>query len=267
MITLHHGATGDDVVELQAALAAQGFSTGNADGEFGPATEAALVGFQKARGLLPDGIAGPRTLAALGLAASDALPSVIPQVTVEKVCLMFPYTSRANIEYNLPAVLDGLVWAMLQDKFMVLMALATIRAETERFVPISEGQSHYNTSPGGHPFDLYDHRTDIGNSQPGDGEKYRGRGFIQLTGKANYLEHGRAIGLGDSLVSDPEQANNPVTAARLLASFLRAKERPIKEALLAGDLRTARRLVNGGSHGLEPFTDCYRRGDRLLKEF
>ncbi len=55
-------------------------------------------------------------------------------------------------------------------------------------------------------------------------------------------------------------------AARLLASFLKAKERPIKEALLDSDLRTARRLVNGGSHGLDRFTDCYRRGDRLLGE-
>lgn len=266
MNTLRPGAAGDDVAKLQSTLAAQGFPPGKIDGDFGPATEAAVLAFQKAHGLLADGIAGPRTLVALGLAGSDALPSAIPQVTLEKVCLMFPHTPRANIEAHLPTVLEGLVWASLQEKPMVLMALATIRAETEGFVPISEGQSRYNTSPGGLPFDLYDRRTDIGNSQPGDGDKYRGRGFIQLTGKANYRQHGQAIGLGDALAITPDKANDPVIAARLLASFLKAKERAIKEALLDSDLRTARRLVNGGSHGLDRFTDCYRRGDRLLGE-
>lgn len=266
MNTLRPGASGADVAALQSILAAEGFSPGKIDGNFGPATEAALLAFQKANGLLADGIAGPRTLAALGLTDDATLPSAIPEVTVEKVCLMFPHTPRANIEQHLLAVLTGLVDAALQEKPMVLMALATIRAETEGFVPISEGQSRYNTSPGGQPFDLYDRRTDIGNSQPGDGAKYRGRGFVQLTGKANYLQHGQAIGLGTRLVDQPELANDPAIAAKLLASFLKAKERPIKEALASGDLRTARRLVNGGSHGLEPFEDCYRRGDGLLRE-
>ena len=105
---------------------------------------------------------------------------------------------------------------------------------------------------------------DLGNSQPGDGEKYKGRGFIQLTGKANYRQHGQAIGLGKQLLDNPELANDPAIAAALLACFLKAKERPIKEALLAGDLRGARRLVNGGSHGLERFEDCWRRGEALL---
>lgn len=264
MQTLHHGQTGADVAKLQTRLAELGFPPGKIDGEFGPATEAALLAFQKSRELLADGIAGPRTLAALGLAKRAALPTAIPYVTVEKVCDMFPRTPRPNIEKHLPYVLDGLVKATLQDKPMVLMALATIRAETESFVPMDEGQSRYNTSPGGSPFDLYDHRADLGNSQPGDGEKYKGRGFIQLTGKANYRQHGQAIGLDEKLLAQPELANEPTIAAALLTSFLKAKERPIKEALLDGDLRTARRLVNGGSHGLERFEECYWRGNALL---
>ncbi|MDF0667352.1 MAG: hypothetical protein P0119_14930 [Nitrospira sp.] len=59
---------------------------------------------------------------------------------------------------------------------MVLVALAIIRAETESFEPIAEGRSRYNTSPNGHPFDLYDYRKDLGNQGPPDGEQYRGRG-------------------------------------------------------------------------------------------
>jgi len=266
MKTLRAGSSGRNVRTLQKRLAELGFSPGKVDGKFGPATEAAVIAFQLSRSLLADGIAGPRTLTALGLTDDDTLPSVIPQVTVDRVSAMFPHTPRRNIEKYLPDVLTALVDAGLQEKPMVLMALATIRAETEGFVPISEGKSRFNTSPNGHPFDLYDLRTDLGNGQRGDGERYKGRGFIQLTGKANYREHGRAIGLGDQLLDDPELANDPTIAAKLLASFLKAKERKIKEALADHDLRRARRLVNGGSHGLDRFEDCYRRGDRLLPD-
>jgi putative chitinase len=265
-VTLRPGDQNEQVKDLQRALLGKGFPPGPVDGDFGPGTEAAVRAFQASQGLLADGVTGPRTLLALGLAETEALPTAIPKFTVEKTCLLFPTTPRQNIATNLPFVLKGLADAALQDKPMVLMALATIRAETESFLPISEGISRFNTSPGGAPFDLYDRRADLGNGATGDGERYRGRGFIQLTGKANYAEHGRAIGLGDELLSRPERANEPVVASALLASFLRLKERAIKEALVARNLAQARRLVNGGAHGLDRFTDCYERGARLFDD-
>ena len=266
MNTLRPGSSGDEVKALQSRLAKLGFPPGKIDGDFGPGTEAAVRAFQYSKRLLADGVAGPRTLVALGLVKDATLPSAIPQVSVEKTCVMFPNTRRKNIATHLPTVLQGLVEAELQDKPMVLMALATIRAETEGFVPVSEGKSRFNTSPGGSPFDLYDKRTDIGNSQAGDGERYCGRGFIQLTGKANYRQHGKAIGMGNDLITNPDLANDPVIAARLLCSFIKDKERNIKEALLENDLRHARRLINGGSHGLDRFVDCYQRGNTVLKD-
>jgi peptidoglycan L-alanyl-D-glutamate endopeptidase CwlK len=147
---------------------------------------------------------------------------------------------------------------------MVLMALATIRAETESFEPVSERVSQFNTAPGGEPFDLYDHRQCLGNLRPRDGERFRGRGFVQLTGRANYLEHGRAIGLADQLIANPELANDPEIAARLLASFLKSREKQILAALAKNDLAAARKLVNGGSNGLARFTDAYQRGYALI---
>lgn len=270
MTLLRLGSTGEAVTCLQEKLKAAGFSPGAIDGDFGPGTQAAVLAFQHSRGLLADGIAGPRTLAALeaGDAAAPpdpvALPSVMDQVTASAVARMFPFTQIDNIKENLPFVRDALTAAGLADKPMVLVALATIRAETESFQPISEGRSRFNTSPGGHPFDLYDGRTDLGNQGPPDGERFRGRGYIQLTGRDNYRRHGAAIGLGDRLVEQSELANDPATAARLLASFLGAKERRIKEAVLDDDLRAVRRLVNGGSHGLDRFTEAYRVGEGLI---
>jgi len=261
---LKEGSTGRAVAKLQARLKKVGFNPGRVDGDFGPATKAALIGFQKSAGLLADGIAGPRTLGSLGLVANDSLPSVIPGVTVTMVSKIFPVTPVDNIRDNLPYVLKGLGERALGDKPMVLMALATIRAETESFQPINEGLSKFNTSPGGRPFDLYDFRSDLGNQGKGDGAKYRGRGYVQLTGRFNYQKYGAALGMSNKLASDPELANDPAIAGKLLAAFLKGKERAIKEALIIDDLRLARQLVNGGSHGLDRFTDAFRIGDAVI---
>jgi len=267
MATLKRGSQGPEVKRLQKALLEQGFDCGGADGDFGGGTEAALMAFKRSEGLLADGIAGPRTLVALGLAKKqDAWPNLIPGVTVQAVSHMFPHTPIGNIEANLPPVCDALAGRELTDKPMVLMALATIRAETEGFEPVAEGRSRFNTSPSGHPFDLYDHRRDLGNQGPPDGERFRGRGYIQLTGRDNYARYGKAIGLGNQLVNEPELASDPKVAGQLLAAFLKDKELRIKEALLEGDLRTARRLVNGGSHGLDRFEDAFRRGQEVLSD-
>jgi putative chitinase len=266
MPVLKEGSSGQAVVRLQQRLKEHGFNPGLIDGDFGPATTAAVIAFQKSEGLLADGIAGPRTQRALELITDPNLPSAIPSVTVTIVSKMFPLTPVDNIKTHLPFVLNALAEQDLGDKPMVLMALATIRAETEGFEPISEGKSKFNTSPGGHPFDLYDNRRDLGNRGPRDGARYKGRGFIQLTGRFNYEKHGAAIGLGNQLVDNPELANDPAIAAKLLASFLKDKERAIKEALLENDLKAARKLVNGGSHGLDRFTDAFTIGDRLLSD-
>jgi putative chitinase len=192
--------------------------------------------------------------------------SLIPDITVEIAAGMLPDTPRANIESNLPVVLNALVTPQLVDKQMILMALATIRAETASFLPISEGQSHFNTSPGGSPFDLYDYRADLGNLGPPDGERFRGRGFIQLTGRSNYALHGAAIGMSNQLIDDPDLANDPGIAARLLASFLKVHEEKIRAALAAQNLAEARRLVNGGSNGLDAFEAAYATGLLLVPD-
>lgn len=64
--TLRKGMRGDDVKSLQQALTAAGFDTKGSDGVFGGNTESAVRGFQKARGLSVDGVAGAATLKALG---------------------------------------------------------------------------------------------------------------------------------------------------------------------------------------------------------
>ncbi|MCY1015804.1 peptidoglycan-binding domain-containing protein [Pyxidicoccus sp. MSG2] len=73
--TLKRGASGPSVKALQQALAGAGFSPGAADGQFGPKTEAAVKAFQKAKGLVADGIVGPKTWAKLTAAPSTPASS------------------------------------------------------------------------------------------------------------------------------------------------------------------------------------------------
>jgi peptidoglycan L-alanyl-D-glutamate endopeptidase CwlK len=291
MAVLQEGSSGLEVTALQTRLGDLDFDPHGIDGNFGPGTKAAVIAFQQSKGLTPDGRAGSQTMIALqevggaggvgmgasvsggaGLVGAASIAggmggsAGLSSVTVAGVSRMFPGTPIVNIQKHLPFVLQALTDAGLSDKEMILMALATIRAETASFRPISEGISKFNTTPGGHPFDIYDHKGkgSLGNLGPPDGERYKGRGFVQLTGRANYRQHGVAIGLGNQLIDNPELANQPDIAARLLASFIKHKEQPIRNALHADDLKEARRLVNGGRHGLAEFTEAYRTGKQFI---
>ena len=139
---------------------------------------------------------------------------------------------------------------------MVLAALGTIRAESEGFLPISEFQSPYNTRPGGAPFALYEGR--LGN-QPGEGARFKGRGFVQLTGRYNYAKYGQVIGV--DLTANADLANAPEVVALLLAEFLANHAGAMRTALASRQFAAARKLVNGGSHGLNRFKDVFALAD------
>ncbi len=259
-MVLKIGSSGPPVTALQERLQQRGFDPGDINGQFNASTDSAVRAFQESVGLQVDGQAGPNTIAGL------EMPSVTSNVTVDLVVPMFPETPRVNIQFHLPFVLKALLESELADKSMVLMALGTIRAETASFQPIDEFVSTFNTSPGGQPFDKYDNRHDLGNQGRPDGALFKGRGFVQLTGRANYQRIGAAISMGDQLVQNPDLANDPEIAAKLLAAFLKSNDDRIRDALQADDLATARKLVNGGSHGLADFRDALQRGRDLIPD-
>lgn len=265
-MSLQLGAKGQAVIDAECALACTGLYSGDIDGCFGPHLQAAVRAFQQQKNLPVTGVVDDATAAALGIKPTGAVDCKVTAVTAQLVAPMFPGTPIDNIAANLPYVLNALSEFGLCDKAMLLMALATIRAETSDFLPISEFESPFNTSPGGTPFDLYDHKTELGNQGPPDGANFRGRGFVQLTGRSNFQVHGQAIGMEQELLSTPTLAHNPDTAAKLLASFLKAHESAIRAALSAKDLATARRLVNGGSNGLPDFEQAYNAGLPLIPD-
>jgi putative chitinase len=190
--------------------------------------------------------------------------SLMSQLTPELVIRMFPSAPRANIEKYLPLVRRALIERGLVDKAMILMALATVRAESATFDPISEAPSPYNTELPGHSFNKYDWRQDLGNMGPPDGARYKGRGFIQLTGRKNYKIYGALLGY--DLIGNPELANTPQPAAQILAAYLKRNELAIRNALATSDLAAARRIVNGGLNGLDGFRAAYVSGNLLIRD-
>lgn len=91
----------------------------------------------------------------------------------------------------------------------------------------------------------YETRYDLGNVAPGDGFKYRGRGLIQLTGRANYEKAGAALGV--DLVNSPEKLGEPALAARSAAWFW--KSHGCNELADAGKYEAITRAINGGLNG------------------
>ena len=137
----------------------------------------------------------------------------------------------------------------LTDLRWAAYMLATIKHEcADRWQPILErGPRSY--------FDQYETGTPkgrrLGNTEPGDGWRFRGRGYVQITGRANYARMTAKLGLGPDadLVQDHDQALRPAIAYRIMSLGMR-------EGLFTGkklsdfmsgdtkDYRNARRIIN-----------------------
>lgn len=86
----------------------------------------------------------------------------------------------------------------------------------------------------------------LGNTEPGDGARYKGRGPVQLTGRANYAAAGKALGL--PLLEQPELAADPVHSWSVATWFWRSRD--LVWPTEAGDMQRVTRLINGGSNGI-----------------
>ncbi|WP_420213804.1 glycoside hydrolase family 19 protein [Janthinobacterium fluminis] len=106
----------------------------------------------------------------------------------------------------------------------------------------------------------YEGRTNLGNVVAGDGVRFRGRGLIQITGRANYQAAGAALGL--DLVGAPALLEQPANACRSAAWFWKA--RGLNELADAGDQVRVTRRINGGTNGLAERLALFSVAQRVL---
>ncbi|MFK8328427.1 hypothetical protein M2D63_000205 [Pseudomonas sp. BJa5] len=104
-------------------------------------------------------------------------------------------------------------------------------------------------------FERYEGRSALGNVEPGDGAKFRGRGYLMITGRANYQRYGEALDI--DLVESPDKAAEPAVAAAILVRFFKDKEERFVQALAQNDLARVRRLVSGGTMQMQQLNARY----------
>jgi hypothetical protein len=168
-------------------------------------------------------------------------------VTIEKLVAILrdagKPASSLNVSSNWPIVENELVALGIGSTNCLVAAIATIAVETGSFSPVKErGGTAYLSKQ-------YDGRSDLGNVAPGDGERYRGRGFVQITGRANYRSIGKEIGI--DLEGRPDLALDPAIAAKVFAVFFR--DHHVAELADGGKWELIRRRVNGGLNGWAEF--------------
>ena len=130
----------------------------------------------------------------------------------------------------------------------VFLAQITVESGSLRYVrEIADGSA-------------YEDRTDLGNTQTGDGRRFPGRGLGQVTGRRNYTVCGLALGL--DLVAQPELLEQPGPAARSAGWYWHTRN--LSVVADAGRFGTACRLWNGGFNGLDERIISYLNARRAL---
>lgn len=148
---------------------------------------------------------------------------------------------------GMSAILDEWERRKLPDLRWLAYMLATAYHETaHRMQPITEygGRSY---------FDRYEGRRDLGNTVAGDGYKFRGRGYVQLTGRRNYTLAGGKLGV--DLVASPDRALEPTLAAAIMflgmsEGWFTGKELGDYINAAGADYLNARRIINGTDKAL-----------------
>lgn len=245
----------DLAIQVQSRLNTFGLPV-RVDGLWGGISNAAYARFAKA---FDYPIASITPEAAESLIECKEIPGFDRQheaVLPELAALIMGCTvKQANT--NLPYITKSLASRKILNRLCLIAVLGTIAVETGGFSPISEygGDNYFR--------EMYEGRSDLGNTQPGDGILYKGRGFVQITGRANYEYYGRKLGI--DLIENPDSALQVETASEVLAEYF--ADRKISQAAYAQDWKLVRRLVNGGLNGWDEFWEAVRKFDAAIAKW
>lgn len=214
------------VTDLQQNLKAKGFDPGIIDGVLGRDTYQALAGYISDR-KAPDGTGG---LLALQLKGGDIVNRLrmihfFAQVTHE--------SGFRPAEENLNYSVAGLKATFSRQRISNAQCEALGRKPGRPADKPGIANTVYGGSWG---------RTNLGNTEPGDGWRYRGRGLIQLTGRSNYRRTGAEYEVNPDLVLTPAGSIKAAT------DFWRT--RGLNAASDADDVARVTRIINGGDNGL-----------------
>jgi len=278
---LQRGDNNAEVKQLQAKLGLEPV------GNFGPKTEEAVKAFQTKNGLTADGKVGPTTWAKIMGTPATSTPAPVAAPTA-------PIANSGNLKLaNLKGHIPDAVIAMIPDtaaKFGINTPLRLahflaqcghesggFRATQEnlnysakglmgifkKYFPNEALANAYARQPAKIAAKVYGNRMGNGNEASGEGYKFRGRGYIQLTGKENYTTFGKSI--GEDMTANPDKVAGPY--ALLSAAWFFSKNglhRMADEGSSDAVVTKITKRVNGGTIGLPDRIKHFKEYYKLL---
>lgn len=158
------------------------------------------------------------------------------------------------------SIVDGIVSAM--PHITSLAGLNTPLRQAHFLAQLAHESAGFTTTEEFASGAAYEGRKDLGNTQRGDGKRFKGRGLIQLTGRSNYKTYGQKLGV--DLVTDPTLAGKFPWAALTAAVYWR--DRNLNRYADRDDVRAVTRYVNGGYNGLSDRERYLRLAKRAIEQ-
>lgn len=262
-MTLKLGSKGDQVKILQKALGI------DQDGDFGKNTEIALKQWQQKNGLSPDGIAGPATLQKIAM--SQPSPEKNDPIIVDEDINLNLSALKGHIPDSvITQIPDTAKRFNITTNLRLAHFLAQCSHESSGFKAVSENLNYsanglkktfpkyfpgtlnesYAKKPEKIASRVYGGRMGNGDESTGEGYKFRGRGYIQLTGKSNYTKFSKFI--GEDVVANPDLVATKYPLASAAFFFDSNNLWSICDKGATVDVVTAvTKRVNGGTIGLD----------------
>lgn len=228
-----------NIAEIQRMLIDGGFDVGKsgADGLYGPSTKSAL---QRC------------------ITKANSKEGGILRLSQSQLDQIFTLGAKSGRNSKfLPALNDLFEKSGINSVNRIAGFLSQIGVESGEFLYVKElGADSY--------FSKYEPGTSIGknlgNTQKGDGARYKGRGLIQVTGRANYAACGKALGI--DLINNPELLEQPKYAVDSAGWYW--DTRNINAACDVDDIVKITKLVNGGTNHLTERTNYYKKAKSVL---
>ena len=274
------GSTGEDVVKLQNKLGVDPI------GKFGPKTEAAVKAWQSNHGLTADGIVGDGTWVKLFNEGTVSAPTVITEPAPIKsvgglklealrghipdaVIAQIPDTA-AKFEINTPLRLAHFLAQCGHEsggfrltKENLNYSAKGLNGTFKKYFPTLDSAVPYERKPDKIANKVYGGRMGNGPEASGDGAKFCGRGYIQLTGKDNYTAFGKSI--NEDMSANPEKVAS--SYALLSAAWFFNKNGLHKMADGGAGVDTVKAItkrVNGGDIGIDDRIKHFNEYYKLL---
>ena len=207
------------------------------DGQVGALTISAIESFQQKIVAMtaPDGVVSPNSTTLVKLRST--MPAGFSSAKLKGTMIN---ATDANIVKFASAVLAKMIARNISTPIRQLHFLAQVGHES--------GELRYTEELASGA--AYEGRQDLGNTQPGDGVRFKGRGLIQLTGRANYQNYGKAIGI-DLLTNNQWErvASDPDLSVDVAAWYWNTHN--LNQFADADDIATITRKINGGLNGYD----------------